>query len=102
MDTIRKIRKLKHKRSKTNAQLIGLAQSLGVTINNQDQELLRATRLSKAEEEACEDARERLLTKLDSYQANERSKFSRTLALIGVVLSIISALLSIYASVLKT
>lgn len=101
MDTIRKIRTLRHKRSKTNAELLKIAHDLGVVISQQDAALLQAERLNQDRMDACQDARERLLMKLDVYQSGVRSKLSRTLSIISVILSIFSALATIYAHLVK-
>jgi hypothetical protein len=102
MDTIKKIRKLRHKRSKTNQELLELADTLGIKVNAHDRRLLELVGDNNKELEACEDARDRLLIKLDAYHSGQRSKLSSTLSLISVMLSIVAALLSIYASLLKS
>jgi hypothetical protein len=93
--------KLKDKDKKPNAELLQIAHEAGVAVTERDGALLRQPETT-ADNEECEAARERLLLKLDSYEAKKRSSFSQTLAFISVALSIVSALVSIYASLLKS
>lgn len=101
MDTYRKAKKLRGTRSKSNSELLDLAKELGLKVNQNDTRLLGLAAKSQEESEACEDARERLLLRLDGYQSSIRSKLSQGLSFISVLLSIVAALLSIYASIIK-
>lgn len=91
--------KLKGKNEKPNVDLLQIAREADIAVSERDKAFLG--RPQGFDDEAGQAARERLLLRLDSYEAKKRSKLSQTLAFASVVLSIISALFSIYASFRK-
>lgn len=102
---MRVLQSLKQKRAMDDAALVQLAGRVGVPVATRDIALLTTTGMQSgvagSRNAEGEIARERLLLKLDTYEALRRSRISQWLAQVSVVLSIISALISIYANLIK-
>ena len=100
-----KLHELKQKNAMDDTALVGLAHRAGLVLSAEDEAMLTQTGaqsgVAGSRNPAHNAARERLLLKLDTYEALRRSRISQWLSQISVMLSIIAALMSIYADIKK-
>lgn len=85
------IKDLRNKNSKSDAELQNLAEQLGITIQQDKAVSEGGGNIDRAQ----------LLLHLDTYEAKRRSRLAQALSYVSLVLSIVSALVSIYADTHK-